>query len=107
MSEHLNRVLFVYLVSLFLGCASVIANDPDAPDAGDDPDASDRNGCDSTTVCVPSLLAGWSGPVVVAEDPTDPPECPTDYPTTSLVTQRDLAAAPANCNCGCVVQPVS
>lgn len=106
MRGNLSRVFVVHVLSLCLGCASVIANDTDAgsdPDAGNDPDAGDDNVCDSTAVCVPALPAGWSGPVVVAEDPTDPPTCPTGYPATSFVTQRDLVAAPANCNCGCVV----
>jgi hypothetical protein len=105
MFGDLPRVLLASsAVAICLGCASVIAVDPDAgePDAGE-PDAGEPDACVSGAVCVPSVPTGWSGPVVVGEDPTDPPACPAEYPATIFVTQRDLVAPPADCNCGCVV----
>ena len=104
MFGNLSRVLFASLAVFCFGCASVIAVDSDAgePDGGE-PDGGDNLACVSGTVCVPSVPTGWSGPVVVGEDPMGPPACPAEYPETILLTQRGLVAPPADCNCGCLV----
>lgn len=99
MFGNLSRVLFASLAVFWVGCASVITPERDAGE----PDAGDPVACVSGTVCVPSVPTGWSGPVVLGEGLMDPPACPAEYPATIILTQRDLVAPPADCNCGCVV----
>ena len=55
----------------------------------------------ATLACVPSLPAGWRGPVAFWEGSEDTaPDCPEGYGRPQDVL-GDLTAAPAECSCSC------
>lgn len=59
--------------------------------------------CGSDRVCVSPVPAGWSGPVVWANTPSEDedPQCPDLYPEQQVEAFDDLQAAPASCECEC------
>lgn len=59
------------------------------------------DGCAGGFTCLPSV-SGWIGPVAVG----DGTSCPGAYPTSTDEIFAGISAAPATCDCGCLVDNV-
>jgi hypothetical protein len=92
-------VLLILIACLWL----VIDTGSDGTASGDtgsgDTDSGDTGPGDCT--CVPSIPAGWHGPVAAIEANGSLPGCPSSYPRASLGLYAGLEAPEAQCDCSC------
>ena len=77
------------------------------PDASHTPDAGSHDGGGGCSApdqsCIPSVPAGWSGPVLLLSSSGDmaPAACPDFAPSTAFVAHSGLTAPSASCGCDC------